>query len=124
MSNLQYPNGFEEIECSADKTIALIGNKWSLLIIKALMAADKPLRYNELSKVLKKISSRTLSAKLKNLVNYGIIEKNIIDDAPIKVEYSLTEKGRDLYKVKELMAEWGERWHTDDLIQQTKLRKS
>lgn len=116
MSKLQYPKGFEKIECPAEKTIALIGNKWTLLIIKELMIADKPLRYNELAKALKKISSRTLSNRLRDLVNYGIIEKNIIDDAPIKVEYSLTEKGKDLYKVKEHMAEWSERWHTEELI--------
>jgi len=116
MSKLQYPKGFENIECPAEKTIALIGNKWTLLIIKELMASDKPLRYNELAKALKRISSRTLSNRLRNLVSYGIIGKNIIDDAPIKVEYSLTEKGRDLYNVKELMTEWSERWHTDELI--------
>jgi DNA-binding HxlR family transcriptional regulator len=117
MSKLQYPKGFEKIECPAEKTITLIGNKWTLLIIKELMWADRPLRYNELEKALKKISSKTLSTKLRNMVNYGIIEKNIIDDAPIKVEYSLTEKGRDLYNVKEHMAAWSERWHTVDLIQ-------
>lgn len=116
MNKLQYPEGFEEIKCPAEKTIALIGNKWTLLIIRDLLRADKPLRYNELAKSLKKISSRTLSAKLRNMVNYGIIEKKIIDDAPIKVEYSLTEKGKELSKVTKTMAEWGERWHTRDQI--------
>ena len=111
MSELQYPDGFEEIKCPAEKTIALIGNKWTLTIIKELLMANRPLRYNELAKSLKKISSRTLSAKLRNLVNYGIIEKRIIDDSPIKVEYSLTEKGRDLSRVGEIMVEWSEKWH-------------
>jgi len=111
MSELQYPDGFEEIKCPAEKTIALIGNKYTLLIIRELLMADGPLRYNELAKSLKKISSRTLSAKLRNMVNYGIIEKRIIDDSPIKVEYSLTEKGRDLSKVGEIMVEWSEKWH-------------
>jgi hypothetical protein len=71
MSKLQYPEGFDEIACPAEKTIALIGNKWTLLIIRDLLMADKPLRYNELAKSLKKISSRTLSNKLKNMVNYA-----------------------------------------------------
>jgi DNA-binding HxlR family transcriptional regulator len=75
------------------------------------MSADGPLRYNEISKLLKKNNSITLSTKLKNLVNYGIIEKNIIDDSPMKVEYSLTQKGRELYKVTCSIAEWSERWH-------------
>lgn len=111
MSELQYPEGFREIKCPAEKTIVLIGNKWTLLIIRELIIADGPLRYNELAKSLQKISSRTLSAKLKNMVSYGIIEKKIIDDSPIRVEYSLTEKGRELYKVTQPMAEWSERWH-------------
>ena len=117
MSKLQYPDGFEEIKCPAEKTITLIGNKWTLLIIRDLIMADRPLRYNELAKSLKKISSRTLSIKLRNMVNYGIIEKHIIDDSPIKVEYSLTEKGKELSKVTQPMVEWSERWHRDDLIQ-------
>jgi DNA-binding HxlR family transcriptional regulator len=117
MSKLQYPDGFEEIVCPAEKTIALIGNKWTLLIIRDLLMADKPLRYSELAKSLKKISSRTLSSKLKNMVNYGIIEKHIIDDAPIKVEYSLTEKGRELSTVTQPMVEWSERWHNQSQIQ-------
>ncbi len=111
MSELQYPQGFEEIACPAEKTIVLIGNKWTLLIIRELVIASRPLRYNELAKSLKKISSRTLAGKLKNLVNYGIIKKDIIDDSPIKVEYSLTKKGRELYQITKPMAEWSERWH-------------
>lgn len=111
MSELKFPEGFKEIDCPAEKTIVLIGNKWSLIIIRELILADEPLRYNQLEKKLKKISSRTLSKKLKNLVNYGIRKKTIIDDSPIKVEYSLTEKGRELYKVTQPLANWSEKWH-------------
>lgn len=111
MGELKFPEGFEEIQCPAEKTILLIGNKWSLLIIRELILADGPLRYNELARSLKKISSRTLSKKLKNMANYGIIKKTIIDDSPIKVEYSLTEKGKELYKVTQPMADWSTKWH-------------
>ena len=111
MNELQYPEGFEKIQCPAEKTIALIGNKWTLLIIRELVIADGPLRYNELAKALKKISSRTLAAKLKNLVNYGIIEKNIIEDSPIRVEYTLTQKGKELSKITQPMADWSQKWH-------------
>ncbi len=111
MSKLQYPKGFEEIACPAEKTIVLIGNKWTLLIIRDLLMADRPLRYSELAKSLPKISSRTLSTRLRNLADYGIIEKHVIDDSPIKVKYSLTEKGRELSRVTQPMVEWSQRWH-------------
>ena len=45
------------------------------------------------------------------MANYGIIKKTIIDDSPIKVEYSLTEKGKELYKVTQPMADWSKKWH-------------
>jgi Predicted transcriptional regulators len=111
MSKLQYPEGFEKIECPTEKTITLIGNKWALLIIRDLLKANKPLRYNELAKSLKKISSRTLSSKLKNMVDYGIVERNVVNTTPVKVEYSLTEKGRELSKITQSFAEWSDRWH-------------
>ncbi len=64
-----------------------------MLIIRGVSIADGALRYNELAKNLKKISSRTLSKKLKNMANYGIIKKTIIDHSPIKVEYFINRKG-------------------------------
>jgi DNA-binding HxlR family transcriptional regulator len=109
---LHYPEDLMNIPCPIEKTITLIGNKWTLLLIREFYLSNGPLRFNDLLKSLKPISSKTLSSKLKDLVLYGIIERNVENTMPIKVEYSLTEKGKDLRSVLLSMAEWGKRWHS------------
>ncbi len=69
------------------------------------------MRFNELSKSLKPISSKTLSVKLKELVNNEVVEKKIIPSTPVLIKYSLSEKGKDLEKVLGSMAEWSIKWH-------------
>ncbi len=101
----------KEINCPYEKTIKLIGNKWSLLIIKEFHLANKPLRFNNLLRLLKSISSKTLSAKLKDLIKYKVIKKEIVSTLPIIALYSLTDKGIELIKVLDSMAEWSIKWH-------------
>jgi DNA-binding HxlR family transcriptional regulator len=109
---LHYPEDLMNIPCPIEKTITLIGNKWTLLLIREFYLSNGPLRFNDLLKSLKPISSKTLSSKLKDLVLYGIIERNVENTMPIKVEYFLTEKGKDLRSVLLSMAEWSKRWHS------------
>ncbi len=101
----------KETKCPYEKTIKLIGNKWSLLIIKEFHLANSPLRFNNLLRALRPISSKTLSAKLKDLVKYGVLKKEIISDTPIIVLYSLTNKGTELIKILDSMAKWSDKWH-------------
>lgn len=100
-----------DIPCPVEKTVSLIGSKWSILIIRDLYLNKTPLRFNELLKKLKPISSRTLSLKLKELNKYEVVKKDIISFTPPSVEYTLTEKGKDLSKVIRSMAEWSLKWH-------------
>ena len=100
----------ERIECPYEKSITILGNKWSLMIIKELFLNRKPLRFNQLRKLLKPISSKTLSLKLKDLVKYGVINRTVYPEVPIKVEYSLTEMGNELNNILESMALWSLKW--------------
>jgi len=98
-----------------EKTISLIGNKWSLMILNQLNSEKKTMRFNEFLVSLKPISSKTLSARLKELSKQGIIKKNILeneDGGAVKIEYELTKKGEDLIGMFELMREWGKKWHS------------
>lgn len=107
-----YPKDLMNIPCPIEKTITLIGNKWSLLLLRKLYLSNGPLRFNDLLRALKPISSKTLSSKLKELTQYEIVKRNVENTTPVKVEYSLTEKGKDLTGVLLSMAEWSQKWHS------------
>lgn len=109
----KYLKEIEKIPCPVEKTVSLIGSKWSILIIRDLFWNQTPMRYNELLKSLNTISSRTLSLKLKDLVKYEVVKRNIVSFTPPSVEYSLTEKGKDLSNVIREMAKWSQNWHEE-----------
>ena len=108
-----YPDDMEKLECPVEKATSLIGSKWSILIIKSLFENDGPAGFNELLRFLNPISSRTLSAKLKELCEYEIITREVLSTTPVRVQYSLKEKGRGLAAVIRSFARWSQKWHPD-----------
>lgn len=88
--------------------VEIIGKRWTGLILKVLMT--QPLRFNELAERLEVISDRMLSERLKELEQEGIVERRVLPDAPVRVEYHLTDKGRALGPVIEAIEQWGEQW--------------
>jgi DNA-binding HxlR family transcriptional regulator len=106
-----YRNG--KVVCPYESTISLIGNKWSLMILRNLRLQDDPWRFNQMQNSLKGISSKTLSAKLKELVGNGIVQKEIANITPILIHYKLTEKGEDLTPILDAMASWSNKWEHD-----------
>jgi DNA-binding HxlR family transcriptional regulator len=99
-----------EKKCPYAESIRLVGNKWSLQIIKELHLNNRPLRFNEFMKALKPISSKTLSEKLKELNKCGVIKKQVKSETPVIIQYSLTEKGKELTPVLDSMANWNRKW--------------
>lgn len=87
----------------------VIGNKWTALLLRDLYASPK--RFGELERSLVGISPRTLSQRLDDLEQCGIIVKKTFQEAPPHTEYSLTEKGRDLVPVLQQMAAWGTKYY-------------
>ena len=108
---LEYPKELNQIKCPVEQTVALIGNKWSILTIKELFDGESSKRFSELMRKLKPISSRTLSKKLTELQKYEVIDKRIVSSSPPFTLYTLTEKGKDLALVIRSMADWSLRWH-------------
>ena len=106
-----YKEKIKNILCPVQKTVILIGSKWSLMILKELHNNKEPMRFNQLMKVLKPISSKTLSAKLKELISFEIIYREIIPSTPVNISYSLSEKGKDLDHIFTAMAKWSLKWH-------------
>lgn len=91
--------------CPIERTVNIIGGKWTLLILRDLFEGTR--RFGELRSSLEGISPKTLSEKLRELEQAGIIQRKIYPEVPPRVEYSLTERGRGLENVFNSMKEWG-----------------
>jgi DNA-binding HxlR family transcriptional regulator len=87
----------------------VIGNKWTALILRDLIDGSK--RFSELERSLKGISPRTLSQRLDDLEKYSIVTKASYAEVPPRIEYTLTEKGRDLLPMLKQMAVWGDKYY-------------
>ena len=86
----------------------LIGRRWAMLVVQRLRVG--PHRFNELKTALPGISSKTLSLNLKELEREGIVVRRVLGAKPLRVEYSLTERGESLTKVLEAILAWGNKW--------------
>ncbi|MER3443722.1 MAG: transcriptional regulator [Meiothermus sp.] len=95
-------------ECAVERTLDLIGNRWTSLIVRELLMGTK--RFNEIKKNLEHISPKTLTERLRELEEQGLITRTVYPEVPPRVEYALTEKGRALGPIFEAMREWGSRW--------------
>lgn len=96
----------EMLACPVATTVALIGSKWKLLIIRNLLA--RPWRFNELKKDLEGISQKVLTDSLRSMEADGIITRTVYPEVPPRVEYALTELGKSLKPILDSMRAWGE----------------
>ncbi|WP_300630369.1 helix-turn-helix domain-containing protein [uncultured Thomasclavelia sp.] len=88
-------------------TLSLISGKYKMIILYCLMEY-KIVRFNQLQRYIKKISDKTLSQNLKELERDELIHREIYNQIPPKVEYSLTKRGESLMKVLDELCRWGE----------------
>jgi DNA-binding HxlR family transcriptional regulator len=95
--------------CSAyHQAIELIGKRWTGAILFVLL--DGPLRFSEVKVLVPDLSDRLLSERLKELEGEGIVERRVIDDMPVRVEYALTEKGSALEPAVRSLKVWARSW--------------
>ncbi|WAH39260.1 winged helix-turn-helix transcriptional regulator [Alicyclobacillus dauci] len=87
--------------------MSIISGKWKLIILFHLMP-DKVLRFNELKRLIPGITQRMLTKQLRELEQSDIIERTIYPEIPPRVEYSITEYGRTLQPILQMMHQWGE----------------
>ena len=86
----------------------LIGRRWTGAIIYVLLKSR--CRFATLREAIPDITDRMLSERLQELEHCGIVERTVIPESPVRVEYSLTRKGRSLAPVVDSIAEWAEKW--------------
>lgn len=92
--------------CPAHQLLETLGNKWVALVICALQ--DSPRRHAELRRIIAGVSQKMLTTTLRGLERDGILDRQVSDDVPVRVEYRLTELGRSLLPVIWAMKTWAE----------------
>jgi Predicted transcriptional regulators len=88
--------------------IELIGKRWTGAIVCAL--TERPLRFGELAKAVPGLSDRLLSQRLRELEDEGVVEREVEPETPVRVTYSLTEKGAELRPAIRELRLWARRW--------------
>ena len=86
----------------------LLGKKWTGLIIRSLL--DGPKRFSDLTEIISNISAKVLADRMKELEQLGIITRNVYPEIPVRIEYDLTDKGRDLKTSLDEIQQWAEKW--------------
>ena len=91
--------------CPVATTVAFIGSKWKLLILRNLMA--RPWRFNELKKDLNGVSQKVLTDSLRSLEEDGIVTRTVYPEVPPRVEYALSDLGESMRPIIDVMQRWG-----------------
>lgn len=91
-----------------DLVIHVIGSRWTIAIVRELVRSSK--RPSELSKSLTGISAKTLTQRLRELEEWKLVKRTAYHEIPPRVEYELTERGKDLIFVLEALKDLGESW--------------
>src|SRR6476469_6971976 len=86
----------------------LIGRRWTGAIIYVLMKSR--CRFAMLRDAIPDITDRMLSERLQELEQEGIVERTVVPDTPVRVEYALTKKGRALTTAIEAISDWADKW--------------
>ncbi|MBX9686967.1 MAG: helix-turn-helix transcriptional regulator [Candidatus Obscuribacterales bacterium] len=103
----------EKIVCPIMKTIAMVSDKWKVLILYQLR--DGKMRFNELRRAMQGVTQRVLTHQLRALELDGLISRKIYAEVPPRVEYELTLLGRTLIPVLDQFEAWA-REHSDELM--------
>ena len=98
--------------CPVTPVVQMLQGKWKLQILYEL-CIKCPMRFGELKKVLKPITNTALTNALKELEADELIQRIQYNEMPLRVEYSLTEKGRSIYPILEMMCSWARQYLQD-----------
>jgi DNA-binding HxlR family transcriptional regulator len=101
------PSAFAEMPCPVAHALDVLGERWSLLILRDALIGVR--RFADFERDLG-IAKNILSARLKTLVEHRVLERRPSKSDAREIEYRLTDKGRDLVTVIIALAQWGARW--------------
>ena len=90
------------------EAVELVGRRWTGAILRVLM--DGPLRFSEIAQAVPELSDRLLSERMKELEGRGIVERRVMPGPPLRVEYELSQMGRELEPALSELERWANRW--------------
>jgi DNA-binding HxlR family transcriptional regulator len=99
------------LACPVARSLSVIGDRWSILVLRDAFLGVR--RFEQFQTSLR-CSPHALSTRLAKLVRHGVLERRPYQRRPVRYEYRLTEKGRDLYPVITGLLGWGDRWMATD----------
>ena len=91
--------------CPVETTLTLISDKWKVLILRDLMTGTK--RFGELKKSIGHISQKVLTDSLRQMIDDGLVYRHDYQEIPPKVEYGLTELGKEMLPIIDALADFG-----------------
>jgi DNA-binding HxlR family transcriptional regulator len=93
-------------KCPVERAAKIVGGRWTALIMRDLLQKGR-CRYQDFVHSLPGVPPNTLSDRLKMLEAHGIVERHVYDEHPLRADYVLTEKGRELRPIIKAMRDWG-----------------
>ena len=94
--------------CPISKALDVVGDKWTLLLIRDLLFSSK--KFKDFENSPEHIPTNILASRLKKLEQFGFIKRTLYQEKPKRYEYSLLQKGRDLIPVLQGIAEWANKY--------------
>ncbi len=94
--------------------VELIGRRWTGAIVRTLLTGST--RFGEILARIPGLSDRLLSERLRELEAAGVVTRTVFPEVPVRIEYELTEKGRELEAIVGEISRWADRWggeHTE-----------
>ncbi len=88
--------------------MALLGKRWTGLVLRVLL--DGPSRFGDFLARIDGISDPILCERLKELICEGLVERRVVPEIPVRVEYALTSKGEGLRQILLLLHQWADAW--------------
>ncbi len=104
------------LNCPIRHVVSRFGDKWSMLVLFMLHKSDSGvLRFNEIRKLMTDCSQKMLSQTLKNLESCHLVHRQVYPEVPPRVEYSLTDTGKDLMPALTALIAWGKE-HFNEVV--------
>ncbi len=88
--------------------VELIGKRWSGAIVRSMLSGS--VRFSDILGQIPGLSDRLLSERLRELEAAGVVERHVYAELPVRIEYTLTEKGRELRDIVVWIDRWADRW--------------